>query len=247
MTANRQRRENKGLEYELIFYLARKTAACQDRLAAILTAAGLTPGTAAAATGARELGYALASAVQRGNLVLLVGGLSRADGQNVLRVLAGALGLDLVLHKGQLTLRGAHRLDPPQQTDLPPGCIVESGRQSIVLLPDDPDMIAYMMENSGLAYLRRKYGLIPAPSPVQQEQQALRRLGREVPAHLPLELAARSGQGNEKRRIRPSGRRRLRWALGILAAVLVLFFLAGLYLWQQGLLPSWLLALLPPR
>jgi hypothetical protein len=142
------------LQCELIFYMAHKTAANQEAIACEIARAGLTLGPVSAATSAQELGYALARAVEHSSVVFLVGGLVRTDGDNQLRVLSRLL--DIPLEDDCLRLCGAVQLDGGVGEC---GWLLESGKQVILSLPDEPAQLQNLVKNRALPYLCRKYGL----------------------------------------------------------------------------------------
>lgn len=140
------------MKCELLFYLANKTGASQDALSRALDRIDCTLGAVSFSTGASELGYALADAVAHTNVIFIVGGLDRTDALQVLQVLSKALSLPMQADG----LQGAKGIPNAAGTD---GCIIESGKQSIIVLPDFPAQLADMLRATVTPYLCRKYGL----------------------------------------------------------------------------------------
>lgn len=160
------------MKCELIFYLAHRTGACEDALSEALAPAGIQLGAVAAATSPTELTYALAQAVRHSNLIFVVGGLNKLGGEDVLSVIGKALSLPLLPSKRRPGCRipeGAGMLESGEQV----GYAMESGRQTLVLLPDQPLHLTDMLQRQLLPFLCRKYGLTPPKGEIETSVQCL--------------------------------------------------------------------------
>lgn len=147
---------------ELIFYLARRTGENQDSLSAVLSKTDFSIHAVAFATNESELCHDLAQSVAHCNLMFIVGGLDAPLSKNIHTVLSRALSIPLQEEtEGVPRLKGAGILYNPEGDN---GYVLESGRQTIVLLPDTAAQVKALVQGGLLRYLCRKYQI-----PIQKD------------------------------------------------------------------------------
>ena len=127
---------------ELIFYLANRTAANEAALRRLLGRIGVELKAVANATKEGELRYALKQAVDHSNLIFEVGGRKAPSGRDTASVLARALtSANMKKSEGDGWL------------------LLQSGRQTILSLPDEPNLVTNAMEERLLYLLSSQYSL----------------------------------------------------------------------------------------
>lgn len=240
------------MKCELIFYLAGRTGQLEDLLAERLSELGVSIAEVTAATSQEELAAALEKGVSRRNLLLVVGGMSKPNEENAARQISKLLSLPLssvnppVFRNGTPLFAGENRQ---------PGFFLESGRQSLLLLPDDPETVGEILDRRGLSLVREKYALLPqhrqTPDPEQRgrELQAEIKSSQEAAGVAAKEQAAApfgsASEGKHSEKKKKIGRKVLLALLGLAAialAVLAVLLLAhqlpGLESWLRGQFPS---------
>lgn len=140
---------------ELIFYVSRRTGESEEALNQGLSAIGIDAVSSSATIKPADLCYALSGALSRVDLVFIIGGLSKQDTNSTPSVLTKALGVDF----GTAVEQGGPVLLLKNAEGTAGGYILESGSQSIILLPDDPEQIALLCRQTVLGYLKSKYTL----------------------------------------------------------------------------------------
>ena len=168
------------MKCELIFYLAGRTGQLEDLLEERLSEVGVSVAEVTAATNPEELAVALEKGVSRRNLLLVVGGLSKPDEQNVARQVAKLLSLPLSSVNPPVFRNGVSLTTGSRLSD---GFFLESGRQSLLLLPDDPDTVVELFDRQALALLQKKYGLSPRGGQfkkTEDTEQRARELQQEI-------------------------------------------------------------------
>lgn len=143
------------MEGEVIFYIAGKTAANETQLKKSLADINITISNVCFATDVRKFVKLLTTAVSRSKLIFIIGGLTDFSDNNIIRVLSKALSIklkdgDLPLLEGVCTLENSWGAN---------GSFLESGIQSICVLPDEPKQISIIMKNQLKTILARKYNL----------------------------------------------------------------------------------------
>lgn len=171
------------MEGEVIFYIAGKTAANETQLKKSLADINVTIRNVCFATDVRKFVKLLASAVSRSKLIFIIGGLTDFSDNNVIRVLSKALSIklkdgDLPLLEGVCTLENSWGAN---------GSFLESGVQSICVLPDEPKQISIIMKNQLKTILARKYNL-----PMQKSTSTEEDFLKNVSSDLILDLQAES-------------------------------------------------------
>lgn len=137
------------LDYEIIFYHAGKTAENENALNKALTVLPQiqTGGRACAATTPKELAKELSNALSRVKLVFIIGGL---DG--------GKQSTECILSKvlsGKKSDLTSNKIEIPDVSDN--GYLIRCSDQTIVVLPDDSELISKMIANPILAELEKTY------------------------------------------------------------------------------------------
>ena len=125
----------------LIFYMAHQTGYCETAIAGCLAAAGLSPVDISAAFSPELLVDALNKAFSHENIVFVVGGLARKDENNLADVLSKALSTG--------SPPQVKKIDGPQGKAQ--GYYLNSGKQILVALPDDPEQIPLLCSPALLA------------------------------------------------------------------------------------------------
>lgn len=119
----------------LIFYMAHKTGYCETALSGSLSAAGMAAGHIYTAFSPELLVSALNGAFLNDNAVFVVGGLGRKDEHNLADVLSKSLSSSSAppaVQKIENPCGGAE------------GYLLQSGKQYLIALPDDPAAITAM-------------------------------------------------------------------------------------------------------
>ena len=144
------------MKCELIFYLAGRTGQLEELLEELLGGLGVIIAEVTAATSPEELAAALEKGVSRRNLLLVVGGLSRPDERNAARQAAKLLSQPLSSVNPPVFRNGVSLTEDHGR---PEGFFLESGRQSLLLLPDDPGAVEALFDRQVTELLQKKYGL----------------------------------------------------------------------------------------
>ena len=138
------------MQCELIFYVARKTGINQKNFDKKLLGTDLKLTKMMVATSPLDLAEQLKGALNRSNLVFIMGGLARDDETNIVDILSKSIES---IGSGDIDCK---RIDSQSGSS---GFIVQSGRQMIVMLPDVPDEIGVMAGPVLMKYISDFYGL----------------------------------------------------------------------------------------
>ena len=160
------------MKCELIFYLAGRTGQLEELLEELLGGLGVIIAEVTAATSPEELAAALEKGVSRRNLLLVVGGLSRPDERNAARQAAKLLSQPLSSVNPPVFRNGVSLTEDHGR---PEGFFLESGRQSLLLLPDDPGTVEALFDRQVTELLQKKYGLSLAVGRLEQRKDPQRR------------------------------------------------------------------------
>lgn len=125
----------------IVFYSARKTSLCERTLARCTATADVSISGAVFATSARSLGEKLAAAFEENDAVFLIGGLDFGDSRGAVEIISAAL------PETQLFVR---KLKNPEGED---GYVIRSGKQMLVMLPDEPEQIEAALSGDASAYI----------------------------------------------------------------------------------------------
>ncbi len=127
----------------IIYYSARKTSYCEKALKRNLPVTGLEPGGVSFAVDAGTLGNELIRAFGVCDVVFVVGGLEFGDSRSVRKILSRAASdSDISLSR---------RLQNDGGDD---GYLLRSGRQLLVILPDEPDQIDAIFRGALTDYIK---------------------------------------------------------------------------------------------
>nr|WP_243151740.1 SpoIID/LytB domain-containing protein [Anaerotruncus colihominis] len=141
-----------------------------------LEACGISAGPCTWAGGAQQLRGAIAKALGRGDIVIIIGGLGPGPDGIAKQVVCDGLGRKLVMHDASLRrIRAAYEragrqmpqqvsrlaMMPEQSVVFPgvrgvtPGCALSAGNQFIILMPDEPREFVPMLQHSVMPYLAK--------------------------------------------------------------------------------------------
>ena len=241
------------MKCELIFYLAGRTGQLEELLEELLGGLGVIIAEVTAATSPEELAAALEKGVSRRNLLLVVGGLSRPDERNAARQAAKLLSQPLSSVNPPVFRNGVSLTEDHGR---PEGFFLESGRQSLLLLPDDPGAVEALFDRQ-VTELLQKSTAFPWRSANFEQRKDPQRRARELQEEIKRSEEAAGAQPGRPQR-QPLARRReslrqkgknSKKALPtfLLLLVLALALLAGLLLthrlpeaeaWLRGSFPG---------
>lgn len=128
---------------ELIFYLAKKTGMCERVLKKQLTSFNISLSKTFFSTGSIQLGTLLCDTFKHCNLCFIIGGLEFSDKQGIKNVLSKALAYE--------HLNDMKKIENPNGYQ--DGYIFRSGKQLLIVLPDEPDDIAEMLKEPLKSYI----------------------------------------------------------------------------------------------
>lgn len=135
------------MKYDLIFYLAKKTAYCEKRIRALLGGVGAEPNRIVSATSPSSLGEEAVHSLRLCPLVVITGGLSSPGDDNLATVLSR------VFSNSALTLENMRKITAASGTQ---GYIVRCKNQVLLALPDDPEDITSILSPDLLEYIKEK-------------------------------------------------------------------------------------------
>lgn len=143
------------MESEVIFYIAGKTAANETQLKKSLLDVNISVSSICFATDVKKFLRLLETAISRSKIIIIIGGLDDFSDNNVIKILSKALNIklkndDLPLLDGVCILENSWGAN---------GSFLESGEQSICVLPDDPKQIDVIMNKQLKTILSKKYKL----------------------------------------------------------------------------------------
>lgn len=139
------------MKCDLIFYLARKTSYCEKALKKQLSELSLGLNQVTASTTPVMLGEKLIEALNRCNLVFIIGGLGFSGKNGLSEVLSKALSATKVTSSDIRKLRN----DLGKQY----GYLIRCGRQMIVALPDKPEELSEMFTPALVNLIKETYNL----------------------------------------------------------------------------------------
>lgn len=159
------------MKCELIFGLAGRTGQLEELLEELLGGLGVIIAEVTAATSPEELAAALEKGVSRRNLLLVAGGLSRPDERNAARQAAKRSqplsSVNPPVFRNGVSLTEDH--------GCPEGFFLESGRQSLLLLPDDPGAVEALFGPAGDRAASKKVRTFLAVGRLEQRKDPQRR------------------------------------------------------------------------
>ena len=132
------------MKYDILFYKSRKTSYCEKALKRKLSEIKFNSNRIIAQVTPMNLGETLCESLTLCNLVVIVGGFSKNDDENLLTVLSRALS------SAGLTLNNIRKL----KGAFVDGYIIKYNRQMILALPDNPSEIEFLLSETFLDYLK---------------------------------------------------------------------------------------------
>lgn len=132
------------MKYDILFYKSRKTSYCEKALKIRFKEIGMSTNRIIASTSPETLGETLCKSLTLLNLVIIVGGFSQNDSENLTTVLSR------VISSAGLTLDNVRKLKG-NTTD---GYIIKYENQMILALPDSPSEISFILSDAFLEYLK---------------------------------------------------------------------------------------------
>ena len=136
------------MKYDLVFYIAKKTGYCEKRLRAVLKPISASANRIVSASSPTALGEEVTHGLRLCPMVIVVGGLSSCDDDNLATVLSR------VFSNSSLTLDNMRKLT----ADSAQGYVIRCRSQMLLALPDDPDDIEALITPDLLRYIEEKIG-----------------------------------------------------------------------------------------
>lgn len=133
------------MDCQIIFYMSLKTGYCEKAVKKKLSCSEFNVAAVSSAATVKDLGKCLADAVNKYDLIVIVGGLSKNGNDNIVQVLSHAFS------RSNANLNIKKMLNPNKNGDS--GYILESGEQIILVLPDEPESLEPMLSNSLIKYI----------------------------------------------------------------------------------------------
>lgn len=207
------------MNYEIIFYHSGQTAGIENRTAELLSGLSLELSRCRAALTPPELAQHLAESLDRTDIVLIIGGL---DG--------GLQSTDKILSVVLSGKNGNIKSDKLVDDDGNTAYLIRSRKQTIIVLPDDAEIIEKMLCMKIKAELQKIYSL----TEVNEEKASIEEITRQLDSRLSGLQSMPHADGNLYAGNRDKSLVGLRFliaallALGLIQAVLALiFFLMG--------------------
>ena len=132
------------MKYDILFYKSRKTSYCEKALKRKLSEIKFNSNRIIAQVTPMNLGETLCESLTLCNLVVIVGGFSKNDDENLLTVRSRALS------SAGLTLNNIRKL----KGAFVDGYIIKYNKQMILALPDNPSEIEFLLSETFLDYLK---------------------------------------------------------------------------------------------
>lgn len=137
------------MSYALIFFTAAQTAANEMVLKFYLKRLGFCFSGTFTAINVKTLVLHLEKSVKCYDVSFIIGGLSNVGSTNVIRVLSKALNFDI--KKAALELNYYNLFET--------GCVLTKGKQSICVLPDNPNAIKTVMSSDLFETLKKTFSI----------------------------------------------------------------------------------------
>lgn len=135
------------MKYDLLFYKSRKTSYCEKALKQRLSEINMSANRVIASVAPTMLGQTLCESLRLCNCVVIIGGFSKSDSENLVTVLSRALSNSGLTLSNTRKLKGA----------ITDGYIIKYNKQIIIALPDNPSEIEFLLNDSFLEYLKSLY------------------------------------------------------------------------------------------
>ena len=137
------------MKYDILFYKSRKTSYCQKALKKKLSEINMNVNRIIASVAPTKLGETLCESLTLCNCVVIIGGFSINDDENLSTVLSRAMSNSGLNLNNVRKLKGA----------IYDGYVIKLNKQMIIALPDNPDEIEFLLNDSFLTYVRSVYGI----------------------------------------------------------------------------------------
>lgn len=135
------------MKYDLLFYKSRKTSYCEKTLKSKLSEIGMSANRVMSQVAPVNLGETLCESLTLCNCVIIIGGFSKNDSENLVTVLSRALS------NSGLNLSNTRRI----KGGVYDGYIIKYNKQTIIALPDSPEEIDFILNDKFLEYLKTIY------------------------------------------------------------------------------------------
>lgn len=137
------------MKYDILFYKSRKTSYCQKALKKKLSEINMNVNRIIASVAPTKLGETLCESLTLCNCVIIIGGFSINDDENLSTVLSRAMSNSGLNLNNVRKLKGA----------IYDGYVIKLNKQMIIALPDNPEEIEFLLNDSFLTYVRSVYGI----------------------------------------------------------------------------------------
>ncbi len=135
------------MKYDLLFYKSRKTSYCEKTLKSKLSEIGMSANRVMSQVAPVNLGETLCESLTLCNCVIIIGGFSKNDSENLVTVLSRALS------NSGLNLSNTRKI----KGGVYDGYIIKYNKQTIIALPDSPEEIDFILNDKFLEYLKTIY------------------------------------------------------------------------------------------
>lgn len=135
------------MKYDVLFYKSRKTSYCEKSLKSRLSEINMSPNRVLGSVIPTMLGETLCESLTLCNCVILIGGFSPSDKENLITVLSRAISNSGLGLSNIRKLKGA----------ITDGYIIKYDKQIIIALPDNPEEIKFILNDNVLNYLKSVY------------------------------------------------------------------------------------------
>ena len=125
------------MKYDVLFYKSRRTSYCEKSLKNRLDKIQLSANRIIASVAPTKLGETLCESLTLCNLVILIGGFSKNDSENLVTVLSRAMSNSGLTLSNTRKLRGA----------VNDGYMIKYDKQIIIALPDNPPEIEFLLSD----------------------------------------------------------------------------------------------------
>lgn len=135
------------MKYDILFYKSRKTSYCEKVIKKKLTEINMSANRIIASVAPTSLGETLCQSLTLCNVVIIVGGFLKNDSENLLTVLSRAISNSGLSLKNIRKLRGG----------VADGYIIKYNKQIIIALPDNPEEVEFILNDTFIEYLKSVY------------------------------------------------------------------------------------------
>ena len=135
------------MKYDVLFYKSRRTSYCEKALSERLSKISMSSNRIISSVAPTKLGETLCESLTLCNLVVLIGGFSKNDNENLITVLSRAMSNSGLTLSNTRKLKGA----------ITDGYMIKYDKQVIIALPDNPEEIKFILHDKLLEYLESVY------------------------------------------------------------------------------------------